>query len=329
MSTKSRDAIKELLKRHPHGRLPRGEIIKALRADGVDTVPKLVDLLLTVNDRRSLQPVAGPVLAGAALAIKEAAPTELEKIVHRPPRVPLYVDGVNLKPSEISQFDGRPLHFVVTKPDLKGEIVLQAFTGMDYLNHLKATYVDRLNSRVRLDPTDWFRLLNLIPLMLLIDLKRGDGGIDLVDAGIGAGSGDVGLGNNPIGWGGPPGPPSGGVIPTPGPWGSATFSTPFTIGQVQMFSNIHYEDDWFWLPSGYMWPDLRQVPRDVSNDWNGAISSMTGTGSTVTYFDHINPDRQQPITSANSLTIGPNTPVPDLGELGWNDKISSVVNWLP
>jgi len=126
-------------------KLSRAKIIKELAADGVDTVPKLVDRLLAFQEShlRKPHPAAVPVVAALA---KIGVPSQgLKKIVHRPPKAPLYVDGVLIEPKEISRFNGQPLHYVLgTKSPDKGKPVMQAFTGSDYLNFLKTTYVASL-----------------------------------------------------------------------------------------------------------------------------------------------------------------------------------------
>jgi hypothetical protein len=98
----------------------------------------------------------------------------------------------------------------------------------------------------------------------------------------------------------------------------------FNPNNLQMFSDVGFDGDWFWLAPGFNWPDLRNVSRDTflfsSSDWNDTISSMAGTNTTCTYYADI-------LLGGAQLTIQPYIQVPDLRTYGWNDQISSVVNW--
>src|SRR5205823_4039775 len=205
-------------KRHDSGEPLREELLKALRAEGVNTIPELVDRLLAFRESSHRKPHDGAVLAGSALARIDKPQPEHKEIVHRPPSVPLCVDGVAIEPAEIVQFNGRALHFVVSKLPQEGEVVLYAFTGTDYLRFLKGAYV------ASLVPQDY-----------------------------GDGSWPPGQSQGPgygtqCGWmGGQPCLPP---FPTP-------FSPPFTYWQIQMFSDSQYGGDWFWLYAGYAYPDLR------------------------------------------------------------------------
>jgi hypothetical protein len=126
-------------------KLARAKIVRELAADGVDTVPKLVDRLLDLQESQLRKPHPGAVPTATVLAKMGVPSPGLKKIVHRPPKIPLYVDGVLLDPADISRFNGQPLHFVVgAKNPVEGKPVLQAFTGSDYLNFLKATYIASL-----------------------------------------------------------------------------------------------------------------------------------------------------------------------------------------
>jgi hypothetical protein len=90
---------------------------------------------------------------------------------------------------------------------------------------------------------------------------------------------------------------------------------------------------------GFMWTDLRQVKRGgvFGGDWNDQISSLGGTNSTCQYFEHINSGGSSliipndvPITvpsTGYSPSFKASRPIGNLVELGWNDRISSVINW--
>lgn len=106
-------------KEKPRWRDPGGptreEIMEKLRAERVDTVDKLVDKLLAYRKSNPPHKPNHADFLGSILASPETRPKSLKPLTHRPPQVPLYVDGVAIDPKDISRFDGRPLEFVITK----------------------------------------------------------------------------------------------------------------------------------------------------------------------------------------------------------------------
>jgi hypothetical protein len=269
------DAIKEALNQRETGKPLREKILMALSAEGVDTIPELIDRLLAFQNSMPRKPHDGALPAGHALTRMDRLQPGRTEIVHRPPLVPLYVDGLAVEPADIVQFNGEALHFLVSKLPQEGEVVLNAFTGPDYLNYLKGAHAASFGVP---EPT--------FPLPI---------------------GGACGwMGTQPC-------------VTHPSP-----SMPPFTLGQIQMFSDIEFKGDWFWLSAGYAYPDLRKVKRACTlwfcGDWNDVISSMAGTNTRVTYFTDIN-------YGGSSYTIPPNTPFHDLRTLGLNDTISSIINW--
>jgi hypothetical protein len=273
------DVIKEAIKRRETGEPLRAAILEGLRAEGVDTIPSLVDRLLAFQNSTQREPRDGAVPAGTALARIDRLQPGRKEIVHRPPQVPLWVDGVAIEPADIVQFNGQELHFMVTKLPQEGKFVLNAFTGPDYLNYLKGSHAASFDA-------SWPPFTQVPP---------------------GWGGACGWMGTQPC-------------VPSVSPPGSP----PFTFGQVQMFDDIEFRGNWFWLAAGYAYPDLRQVQRACTlwwcGDWNDVMSSMAGTNTRVTYFTDIH-------YLGSSYTIPPNTPFHDLRTLGINDAVSSVINW--
>ncbi|MEV6984844.1 hypothetical protein AB0M95_26785 [Sphaerisporangium sp. NPDC051017] len=99
---------------------------------------------------------------------------------------------------------------------------------------------------------------------------------------------------------------------------------PPTIGEVQMFEHHFYGGDWFWLGAKLGWPDLTRVRHGSwpGSDWNDTISSIGATNCLVFYYEHIN-------YGGIRLYGTPGIDIPDLGRIGWNDRISSVANYGP
>jgi len=122
----------------PEG-LSHKEIMEKLHAEGVDTVDKLVEKLLEnrkLNFPRKPQSDAFP---GRILAHPEIRPKALKPITHQPPKIPLYVDGVDIDPKDISRYNGRPLEFVVAK-QRGDELALFASTSTPISDHMKAAH---------------------------------------------------------------------------------------------------------------------------------------------------------------------------------------------
>lgn len=95
--------------------------------------------------------------------------------------------------------------------------------------------------------------------------------------------------------------------------------------QVCFFSDIHENGDVICLAPGRAYPDLTGVGRTkvlwwYSDFWNDVISSVSWCRWDVTLYEHTNYGGSQ-----LWLPAGCNTP--NLVELGWNDRASSVVNW--
>jgi hypothetical protein len=81
------------------------------------------------------------------------------------------------------------------------------------------------------------------------------------------------------------------------------------------------------LPEGFFWPDLSLVIRHDFGDgnrvsWNDAISSLRPTTSLCAYYEN-------PNLSGTIRIVVPGVEMLDLDFLGFNDIISSVINFGP
>jgi hypothetical protein len=95
--------------------------------------------------------------------------------------------------------------------------------------------------------------------------------------------------------------------------------------QVCFYEDIDEGGDVKCLAPARAYPNLLQVGRVkvgwwYTSDWNDVISSVAWCRWDVTLYEHINYGGSQLF-----LPAGCNTP--NLVELGWNDRASSVVNW--
>ena len=245
--------------------MSRPEIMKKLSEEGVDTVDKLVDRLLAFRKSNPPRKPGQEPLLGSILANPAALPKGLKPVTHQAPQVPLFVDGAAIDPKDISQFDGRPLEFlIVDKPGAQSE--LHASTGTPISDLMKNLHVSAL-----LNPGGQPALGQLLATAVQV------------------GSG-----------------------PGPGP---------YNYGQVQMFQDIEYGNNWFWCAAGQRIPDLRQISRGCTlwwcGDWNDQISSTAATESWIAYYWDI-------WYQGSVLWQRPLQPIPDMRLYGWNDQISSV-----
>jgi hypothetical protein len=109
------------------------------------------------------------------------------------------------------------------------------------------------------------------------------------------------------------------------PLADSPFDVPYSVGQVQVFQDINYGNNWTWFAANsyLLYPDLRWISRGCflfwCADWNDQISSMGATNTKVIYFADVN-------FGGPTLTVYPNIAIPDLRIYGWNDVISSVAN---
>lgn len=92
--------------------------------------------------------------------------------------------------------------------------------------------------------------------------------------------------------------------------------------QVCFFEDSNQSGDVICLPPSRAYRDLTQVSRGFLglSDWNDLISSVSWCRWDVSLYEHINYGG-----SELYLPAGCNTP--NLQDLGWNDRASSIVNW--
>ncbi|MBF9253587.1 hypothetical protein I2I11_09815 [Pontibacter sp. 172403-2] len=235
-------------------------------------------------------------------------PQEIARnIVHRTPEVPFILDGVTYDPTDINRFNGQALLFMpIVAAD--GSKWLQLFH--DETSSVLAGYFQVRQIATILYPAD-FTLPGVSNPTPPGQPPGTSNPNDPPPINIGVGCG--GITGIPCGQSQPPSqPPPQHHEPAP----------PVNWGQVQMFDDADYEGNWFWLAKDFMWTDLTRVSRGgwFGGDWNDAISSLASTNTSCIYCEHVN-------LEGSKLVLGPNNPVPHLSALGWNDRISSVLNF--
>ncbi|MFD9123569.1 peptidase inhibitor family I36 protein [Kitasatospora sp. NPDC059571] len=273
------------------------DVLSLLESEGVSTLRDLV--ARTLERKRSVLAEGDGQVRLPPLAFSSRRSEEEKSITHSAPHMALNVDGEDYEPTDITRFNGRPLHYLFDQAATDGPR-LYAFTDETPLVALRGiSYATR-------HLTDTER--HLRPSLQNIDPRP----------------------PRPLDWGVPPtgGPP---IWYDQGPQSGSNGGpkpTPNHHDTVQLFSDVNYQGDWFWMGAGYANYRLSRLPRNTvlftSDDWNDVISSISGTNCLVTYWDDMNYGGSS-FTPTNTGTG--QVAIPDLGPAGWNDRISSLANY--
>jgi hypothetical protein len=268
------------------------DVVETLRQNGIHDLEQLVSAQMEVARTQIDKPEGLGLYTTRAKTSTERAAA----IVHRSPHMPVLIDGVLHDPKDINRFDGQPLHFV-SKTAEDGTPVLQAFTGNQWTTALNTYFQIRdMLSTFDFSPTEPFGPYQPQPIPPLPPYPQPQPPFTPFP---------------PIG----PFSPHPPAMPPPPP-------PPPT--ESQFFSDINFEGDWLWLGRRLAWNDLTRVNRAkvlfFSGDWNDVISSLRTWVGTVTLYEHIN-------QGGSTLTFPPGKHIPDLRSYGWNDRVSSIVNW--
>jgi hypothetical protein len=85
-----------------------------------------------------------------------------------------------------------------------------------------------------------------------------------------------------------------------------------------MFDDVDYSGSALYLDQGQAFPDLTEnYTWPFGSGWNDCISSIYPTSGTCVFWEHINFQGSQLVTSGSD----------NLTKIGWNDRISSVANF--
>jgi hypothetical protein len=277
-------------------RLRFEDILAALEQDGIRDLEQLVKRELAEARRYAEAAARIDVFSSAAMP----AADEATNSIHRPPEMPILIDGVLHDPKDITRFNGKALHFIAPRP------------GSD--EHLRAYSGDKWQQSLSLyiQMRDMLSLFDVTPL-------------DFPIPGV----------MPPPGPGGPGFPPPPPFVPVPGSPGTShdpprpeptppPATPPPRPSEAQFFSDAGYSGDWLWLGPRLQWSDLTRVSRARtlfwSSDWNDVISSVISWFGIVVLCEHIN-------LGGSSFGIQAGIPIFNLASYGWNDKTSSIVNW--
>jgi hypothetical protein len=279
--------------------LTKEALVKAFNDEGIFDLEGVADRIVrrTKKDRELLK-IEARLIDFSQLS-KPTPPSVARGIVHPAPEIPFMIDGIIYDPRDISRFNGEALVYIPTMA-ADGSKGLQLFH--ERVTGTMATYLETRHLASLLFPDD-IQIPGVNP-----PRTPGD--------------------NSNSGWNqGPPNliPPSGSGASgrgDEGNTGSKPFIPPTTEGQVQMFDGANFNGDWFWMARGRTWSDLTKVSRGgwFGGDWNDAIMSLSSTGTSCIYCEHIN-------LEGSKLYIGHYQAVSDLTPLAWQRRISSAWNF--
>jgi hypothetical protein len=296
---KSRDKVLGALSNGTLNELKEDDILEALREEGIKNLEELVSRLSRSISELKSRGMQRSSRIDLALLSKPTPIKIVSRIVHKAPKMPFILGDTEYDPKDIIRFNGQELHFVLANHPRGGNVLIAFREKMNpVMSYLQTKYMlqlGRIWESGLIWPMDWGPGPGWPPAPTPPIPLPGSGGC-----------GYPGL------------PPCAGQPPTPVP------PAPAYSRQVQVFEGSNYSSDWLWLDAGFAWQNLTQVNRNsvlfFSGDWNDCISSISGTDCSCTYYEHIN-------FQGATLTVPPNRPVPNLVDFGWNDGISSMVNW--
>lgn len=289
------------------------DVLQALAQNGIEDLEQLVKAQIDSAKMSTYKPDSLNLYALPADTPGDPA----YPIVHRRPEMPVLVDGVLYDPADINRFDGQPLHFLV-KPNDDGSAALLAYTGSQWTTALRTYFQLR----------DMLSAFDVVPVDFSIPgPPTAPNPITPPPIPLPAVPGSPGAPKAPS----VQQPPSSGNPQSPSPLTKQPPSPPLVAlalppppTESQFFSDANFGGDWMWLGPHLAWNDLTRVPRArflvFSSNWNDVISSLRTWVGTVTLYEDIN-------RGGSSITFPPANHIPDLGPSGWNDRVSSIVNW--
>ncbi|MCC6287938.1 MAG: hypothetical protein IT249_08635 [Chitinophagaceae bacterium] len=304
MQTEKINAVLKALQKDRMDTLTRQSLVNAFKDDGIFDLETVAEHMMKrikkdAEVQRTILRAVDFSLLGQ-ITSKDIA----KNIAHKVPEIPFLLNAVEYDPKDIIRFNSNALLFIPIKRR-DGSEWLQVFhedIKPSLASYLQLRYIDSLINQLDFPG---------FPPQTPPGTPPGTStpGIPTI---VGCG------GTTGVACGAPPAqppkntPPPTHVEPQP----------PITYSQVQMFEDADYSGDWFWLDAHYMWTDLTEVSRGgwFGGDWNDEISSLSSTYATCVYCEHTN-------LQGSTLFLGPNSPTPHLSKFGWNDRISSVVNY--
>lgn len=260
-------------------------VLRAFAEEGIRSLEDLAKRVVATT----CHPEARPQRVSLEQITRPTPAKLLATIVHRPPKLPFYVNGVEYEPADIARFNGRALHTVVSGRGRSPELI--AFE----------------------EHSTFARLVELLYMAGLVGLNLGSGA-----------SGGAGL-QIDIAFV-PPSvtpPPPDSLEPPPRTQGSGSGSGGIDHRVIRMYEHVLWGGDSLELGPMLAYSDLTKVGRGFLGlgDWNDIISSLWLTHSHVVCWEHTHHQGSALITGRYAHFVHDN-----LVTYGWNDRISSVLN---
>lgn len=302
MKTEKANHVLQVLHKERINNLTKEALVKAFNDDKIFDLEGIAEQMLKRIKKDIDIQKTEPNTGDFAFLSKRTSQEVAHSIVHAVPEVPFVLDGITYDPTEIKRFNG------------------QALLSMPVIAADGTTFLQVFHEEIGAVVAGYFQMRRIAALINFNDFPIP--GVSTPPAGTPPGTSPppdgtiVGCGGiTGIACGQPTQPPT-------QPPAHREPNPPVMFGSVQMFDDADYQGNWFWLAKGYMWQDLTSVSRGgfFGGDWNDEISSLGSTNTSCIYCEHIN-------LEGSKLLLGPNKPIPHLSALGWNDRISSVLNF--
>jgi hypothetical protein len=301
------------ISRQELAKLSKTQLLSEFNREGICDLDALAERLVNCGLERLAPPAPDTAIDFAALAGGPCRETE-ERIVHRRPNVPFTVDGVLYEPDEINRFDGQSLHFVLKRKSDKDKMLIGFKDRGLFIGLLRSQWM-----AAQVGVSQGSVLPGVSLQGMCCNWEGFPGGL----AWVCRPCGDQGKG----GGGGATGGSTGGTKAIPFP----------ASGEAIFYEHAGFTGEKLSVPGNpaTAYSNLTKVNRSGilfwAESWNDAISSISLNKCIVQVFEHINYEGTSLLLESSkdeSTTFGNPTHV-NLVDLGWNDRISSVVNWGP
>lgn len=301
-----------------------------IKHDDLTSPERLTEFLLElVQSERLRISSASSVATESLLQIDERNKNNLG-IIHTPPEVAFYCDGMLYDPKDIKRFNGLPLHF----------------TFLPEGSHMKLVAFKKYKDL--LETLNQLRLVSHVREAVFTEIDSG--GFSKTRPGRGTFTIEEANKERP-GANGNLTPQAVRPCPTannPAMVCSCDAGNSRPTAGAQFFEHTDYDGHWFWVEPGWQIADLTQMRLSRSlfsggESWNDAVSSIKVGDGILILFEHIN--FQCPTLTLQGVTPTSQTlsslygecppitywslpsqrmDVPNLVPYGWNDRLSSV-----
>jgi hypothetical protein len=287
--------VEDAVSRGTAAELTCADVLTSLHELGIESLEELADRLLQKVKLESSPETRSPRPIDLNL-LRRGRSTELEATLqHRVPQVPFVWNGVEYDPDDIRRFNGKAIAYVAS-PTESRDIRLLVIDDIELVRTwLENRYVNAvMNSVAAIGFTG-----PPSGAHTTVDLPWLDGDVPAQPPPPPALPATVIVYEHALSWA---------LWPH---WPSGTPVGPTLYGGRTIVAN-----------PGEMYSDLTEISLDWPfSDWNDRISAISATASRCEFWDHHN-------FQGDVLLFGPSSsPIWNLETIGWNDRISSFVNY--